>query len=444
MPKQAVSHFESYDWLGLFWLPGDTKDTFSGRVTYSPELGVKLEVVIAFKQQRKSSEIIHGVLSNGDPCTLFCYFNQKHLGIVIGGAPIHKGVLPCSGIVLGAHIQPEHKFNGLWVDFTGFDEFCHPTGRTDTLPFKQGGVQKTEGNSVSVNLYHKAGFAMWANFETLFHSWNEEQMEDLREFFVKLEAKYPKDVLLARKSISWALEIKFKEGFECAALYEKLSSLERFLSLLVHMPVRRKEVSLFGRDDTGKLVPLPILFSLFDIDSKKVKTLLDGQPSGQLPFTATAIDFSGACVKWLEGEGDTYLLPALVATNFGSYARHQLYSDIVILLTEVEGVSKNLGSTKRAEIYVRAFQQYAPFELLSEMKKISGKSEVDGLAEFLSDLRAEIAHVGKKRTILQRTNSHDLLVLMRCLRMIVAAHILTSLGVAAHSVFQYQRVFSRL
>jgi len=37
----------NYEWIGTFWFPDGEKDRFSGKVTYSPEQGIKLKLMFS-------------------------------------------------------------------------------------------------------------------------------------------------------------------------------------------------------------------------------------------------------------------------------------------------------------------------------------------------------------------------------------------------------------
>lgn len=137
-------------------------------------------------------------------------------------------------------------------------------------------------------------------------------------------------------------------------------------------------------------------------------------------------------------EDNSYLLPDIVSTYFGSYSRHQIYAEIVLVLTELEGISMNLGKGGK---YSLAIKEYAHTPLLQKLKSLCGREDVEGVAEFLSDLRAEIAHVGKRRTILKQQNSYGLVRVSRCLKLVVASKILSELGISSSNIYRYQAVF---
>lgn len=446
MARKHIDHFESYDWLGFFWFPdADLSDKFSGRVTYNPVDGVELDVILPATGKAGHSEYLYGVLSTGVKCTIFCKFDKKHFSLISAGAAIFKAKVPCMCIVLGLHVKPDYLFQGVVAEFTNFNGYCNPVGSNDDVVFRRGAIQSAKSDDYSVVVFNKANFSSMVNIEAIFYSENSQLMGEVKDFFGAMEEKYSDDLLMKRNSLNWGVEIKPKNGLDNLGIYELLISVEELLSILVCMPVRRKVISVHVSLESGRVATIPILFSFFDVDHREVTILKTGQPSNQLPINLENENFAELCVCWLSHEHDFRLYSGMISTNFGVYSRHDAYAEIVLLLTEIEAISGTLGGGKaKLGKYTKAIEHYGDSSLVDKIIGCCGVSDIVGVGAFLSDLRAEIAHIGKSKKILNRKSTHELIRLVGYLRMVVASHILSEIGVARQNTIRYQKVFARL
>ena len=76
MPRIELNHFESYEWTGLFWFPESRDKQFSGKITYSPEIGIQVEIVTTSSLSEKGKDrtiarkLMHGIVDGVSVCHL--------------------------------------------------------------------------------------------------------------------------------------------------------------------------------------------------------------------------------------------------------------------------------------------------------------------------------------------------------------------------------------
>ncbi|MBP6734926.1 MAG: hypothetical protein KA142_09615 [Chromatiaceae bacterium] len=75
--------FTAKRWTGEFFLPDSYEKRFFGEIQYSPEEGVILSYTIAGHDVPAATEVLHGVLSSGDKCTLIGRFDPHHAGFIV-------------------------------------------------------------------------------------------------------------------------------------------------------------------------------------------------------------------------------------------------------------------------------------------------------------------------------------------------------------------------
>ncbi len=156
-------HFEKYEWIGLFWAESDCieKETpiesesyidFPGKLSYDIENGVQLEFMCPMGRRIKKSRHIYGALENGEKCTLFGNFDPDRFGFHSGEISIYKAKITFESVVFGIHITTEEKFDGISMDFTNFQEFCHPQGFRDWAQYSEEPIFKESHEDIEISL----------------------------------------------------------------------------------------------------------------------------------------------------------------------------------------------------------------------------------------------------------------------------------------------------
>ena len=173
------------------------------------------------------------------------------------------------------------------------------------------------------------------------------------------------------------------------------------------------------------------------MDRSKVEFLNMKLSHMMLPITATNSKITEIYAKWLEAENGFELFTATIANDFGKVHRHELYAEIVLTLTQLESISYSLGG-KANEKYTRAFNKYGCAELMSSIKQYFSISDDEQLGKCLTDLRAEIAHVGKPVKHLKNISFPELYGIAKCIGIVIASHIYQKLGIGKREIEKFQ------
>ena len=294
--------FNNYEWLGEFFYLNqkEIKDYFPGNLTYAPENGLSLEFFHSTAVEFREGDLICGVLSTGDLCTLFYAGNPEMMCRHYGTVSIVKDKLNLSFAVFGKHLSAHDSFAGLWMDFTNFQEFCCPTGFAERSNFAAESIQKkcTEIYDISVvnsGKFHHAG----RNTSNIFYSTDINAEKEIKEMFDKIIEKYPYEISRIT-DISWVIEMQSKVGVTAKDAVREARSLEKLFSLMLFDPVRTAELSLMERSEhvLGKFIALPVLASMFNFDGHKVSSIKKSLSHHHMHINLKNTDLPEVIFKW--------------------------------------------------------------------------------------------------------------------------------------------------
>lgn len=441
---KRLNHFHSYDWLGHFYYASaDPSDSFPGKLTYKAETGLALEFFHPTSVHAKKDDLVYGVLENGELCTLFYARSSDSLGYHYGKVSISQGKYRFDLGVFGKHILESDTFGGIWTDFTNFQEFCHPQGFKHLAKLSTDPIQKEKKGGVEISVNNNASLRLVGrSLVNHFHSANPAAITALEDAFKSVEQKYPNEIDL-RTDIGWVLELRDKAGLNVKEAVAYASAIEGLLSLLLFRAVRRTEITLMlpaGEPELeGKHHALPLLISMFNMDAHKASVATSEIVHFHSHITLANFNLASAIFIWLENKESFELFSGIVNNSFGRFTQHEVYAEIILLLVQIEAISISRGHTKAMDKYSSTLSHYGNAELLEILRNILSAKDINDLGVKLSDLRAEIAHVGKTPVLLKRLEIGAILTIMFALRTIIASHIYTLIGVEPEKIDDFQK-----
>lgn len=220
---KKYDHFEKYEWIGIFWAEFDDLEKenpiesesymeFPGKLSYSIKDGVQLDFMYPMGRKIKKSSYIYGALENGEKCTLFGCFDPQRFGFHSGEISIYKAKITFESVIFGIHITAEEKFDGISMDFTNFQEFCHPQGFLDWAQYSEEPIFKENHEDIEISLVNNAKFkSLEHNVDTLFHCKNKEADAEIKSAIKEIIGKYKDEEILTRTDIGWELLLKKQE-----------------------------------------------------------------------------------------------------------------------------------------------------------------------------------------------------------------------------------------
>lgn len=403
-----LDHFESYEWLGFFWTP-DKKLEFPGKLTYSPEKGIRLDFMCPAGQRIARHNHIHGALATGEICTLFGDFNPDTFGAHFGKISIYKANLTFFAAIFGAHTSLDEKFPSSYLDFTNFQEFCHPQGYKDFARYKKEPIHECKIDDLEISIVNNGKFKyLGLNTANLFHCDNEEVTKEIEQALSAIQEKHKDEEIFTRTDIGWELKINSTAEMTYTEINKNILLLERLLSLLIFHPVRRKKISILSKLDNqpGKVERLPVLTSLFDISGNKINILKREIFNLHQPITPRNLpDFPLIITNWMRSHEGFSSFAQRIENRFGKVHEHELRAGLVLALAQLEAIAHDLGNKKEKDKYDHPIKIYDKTQIEDALRTVLFTPTDSTVGKSLSDLRGEIAHVGRPMKLLKK-NGH--------------------------------------
>tara|TARA_R110002033_G_scaffold163161_1_gene200096 strand:+ start:121 stop:432 length:312 start_codon:yes stop_codon:yes gene_type:complete len=88
--------------------------------------------------------------------------------------------------------------------------------------------------------------------------------------------------------------------------------------------------------------------------------------------------------------------------------------------------------------YEGPINKYGSVELKAAIKNIFLSHNSDSLGKNISDLRNELAHVGRPKKLIKILDINDYVNVSRILKLVVVSHLLEQLGVTQDVIHEYQ------
>ncbi|MBX9266915.1 hypothetical protein [Chromobacterium violaceum] len=437
-----LSHFENYEWLGLFSLPDQSLE-FPGKLTYTPEDGVCLEFICGMQEGIRKSDYIHGVLSTGKICTLFGNFDPSLFGMHLGPqASIYNGKIKFEAVLFGNLASADSKFHGISFDLTNFQEFCHPQGLKDQVKFSSTPIFNCKSGDLEVSIHNIGEFKyLGGDISNTFHCEKEEVIEDLRQAFLSVIEKHKNENIFARNDIKWELKVVSSKEFDQKEIRRKLFEFETFLSLLIYSPARRTTVSvLTSLTQDGKHSELPFLASFFDMNNHKIKFVNKEIFNPSLSISPVTVpDFSAVMRKWVELGNSFQLFTLRISNRFPPVQEHDLRAELILGLTQLEAVAKELGKNKEADKYDYPLSHYDKFKICTLLRKVLFTAENKTIGQSLTSLRGEVAHTSRTAKSLNKMGLLNFFIACRCIDIINASHIYSRLDIPMDNIANFQK-----
>lgn len=441
---KRYNHFDTYEWLGLFWTPGREIE-FPGRLTYSPEDGITLDFMCSVGTEINGINYIHGILSSGEQCTLFGKFSPENFGFHFGDVNIYRGKPKFQAAIFGFHATPDDEFRGFSLDLSNFQEFCHPQGWKDLAKYSSEPLFKGEVGDLIISIINTGTFTHISNnISNLFHCNNPEAVDEITKSIVEISKRYKDDEILRRRDIGWEFWVESKSKIKYSNITRNISIIENLISLLVFSPVRRTDTCILIESEIqGRFKRVPFLSNLFDIGKNELSVLKRELSNLHLPIVPRNIrNFSDVITSWFEKYDGFQSFAPQVANRFGRYHEHELRAAIVLNLAQIEAICHILGSRKGEDKYDLPISTYDKAGIREILKSLICSNDDSKIGSRLGELRGEIAHVGRPIRLLPRLGAIGLLRVNRCLELIIASHIYKNIGIAESNIIEFQRLQS--
>lgn len=436
MGKEKYSSFESHEFFGEFFLDEESYEArFPAKLHYSPEKGLAIEYNIADADVRKECNVLVGILDTGEKCTLIGPFDFNRGSHRWGSVVTSYGMHGFSYLLIGEFFKEEQCFERAMFDMQNMQEFFYPQGKINGVPYCDGVLETINGSDWCLELIHRASFKhVGRNFGNIVFSRSDDALKCLQEAFEGVVEKYPSESFYFRETLEFAFNYSCEKGKAARDIYKEISKIAALFSIFMNVPTFPSEVVVYLKDKPK--LPVKLLASL-RLDSQTVDLVKTNLSHYIMPINARKIDLSKVVPAWLDVYDEYRVLSTTFQYETGFRTLHSAYSDVVLFATNVEAIA-GFFSMKGDEKYEGPVNKYGSEELKSSIVGIFEPYSKKSLGKNISDLRNEIAHVGRPKKLINAMGLRDYVGVSEILRLVVVSHLFSQIGVGEDVTFEYQ------
>lgn len=426
-------------WIGEFFLPDDYERRFFGQVAYSPTQGVVLSCRISGHEVPSTTQVLHGVLESGQKCTLIGQFKPNRFGSALqNGMTTRSGKAGFQFLVLGEFLPEDVKISKLDFTFNHLQDFFFNTVKPN-VKYSSKPVYTINTDFGRIEFGHSGtfdGVGLTASVGTLFYSDDSAALDDLASALENVEEKHPNVCFLLRKEFEFRVCLKFSTALTLIDSCKKIALLGNLFALLLYSPIYPTSINISKRGKDGYPLILPVFPSIM-LDARTLELCERELLHSHLAINSKSISLPDIVSSWIANASKNSTIISSIQYKTGLRNEHSTHGEIVLYATQFESISR---AERKSKIkYEYPLQAFAADCIVDGLRALFNTSELAKIGQGISDLRNEIAHVGRPRYWLSRFDLRALLDISQYLQLTIIGHSLISLGVPLAVVHQYQK-----
>lgn len=433
--------FSNHTWFGEFFFPEDHENRFAGRLDYSPSAGIRLSWLMAGVVPPRTSEILHGLLENGDACTLFGKFNTTHSGLSIKqGYATKNGTSYFSLAAIGDLLSNETISKDVDFSLSGMDEFFVPSGLKDEATYRNESLFSWKTPQAKFEVGLNARFkSIGADITSRIYSHDESANSCLRKAYNEICKNNPSAYFMHREKLTYRIHISTTEKASYLKLYDHISAMANLFSILVNAPVHPEEIVAHVGEDGEPMPSKVYLLPSLMLDSRTIELAKKERSHFNMPLTNSTVDLEKTAKKWLEMPRRNSVMISSIQHETGIRTEHSAHGDVVLYATQLEAISHADG--QKSEKYLYPIRRYGGTILQTALLAIAQKYGLSDIGKLVSDVRNEIAHVGRPKKITAQMSLRDLVDMSRILQLAALGQMLHEIGISMENISKYMHIF---
>jgi len=407
--KGTLSHFDSFEYLGEFWVPNNKSCKFPGIIKYSPVNGITLKTIqINRGIDVTSSNRIFGITEEIGRITLLEPV-QKTKSYIYGKDKISQETYMFLLLVLGLHIGKKLEIHRSSISFSDLNEFCYPQGWKDLDKFDSETIfscpvtaQTRNLEDITINLGLKKGASghMLPDDPSdlfVFENGNEKTKEKLNKSINGILSQ-KKGHVFVKQEISYHFEITSNSSD--SYLLSHVQSLSNNLLSMLRLFTFNHDIVLknFTIYDEKLERSYEVIKSQFVSPEALEKAIAEDRTSSRtydwIPVNRESIaDNVEQIINMLFGflNQKTDIVCMSLLNHISS--RIDPVQHFILLLSAIQQWSiQEKGKVKNTEKYDWFIDKYSNNIIKTDIKKLIPMKKTVSVGQFLSDIRNTIVH----------------------------------------------------
>lgn len=434
------------EWTGTFFPPDRQDLSFAGRLKYSPTNGLRLEFARPIDMTDRNLEwsYLLGNTSSGEPLTLVGKFSTEGNGVNMkyGMSYWTSTGYPFHYVVFGHHFDDAVTFDSFEFDITGVQDFFASDGMKNEIPFSKTDIVTAHCSAGEVKVIHSGKFDFVGNdLRVHFHSDDVAAIDELQKAYFEVRSRHPDFQPYLKRSLNYLFRFIPQIDLAIQNAHSIIQSVADLFAMLSFEPAKLSRFSATARDEDGKPHPMTVFPSKID-DRGTIERSQAQRKYHDLPLNNGDVDLGSLIANWLE-QGDRYLaISSMLQSKVSVISSHEIHGNIVLAATQLEGIAVQAGVTKKKGKYEYGLRNYASDKLRKRLAGLLNCAE-DDIGEHVSDLRNDIAHVGRPKKLLQKIDQRQQFLISIALQAVVIGYALEEIGAAPRVREKYQDALTR-
>lgn len=443
MAKIDSSLLIDQEWTGTFFPPDRQDLAFAGRLRYSPTDGLRLEFArpMNMADHKLKWRYLLGHTSTGEPLTLVGEFSAERNGLNVkyGMSYWTSAGYPFHYVIFGHHFDDKTTFDTFEFDITCAQEFFAPDGMKRHIPHSTTDIVTARCVAGEVKVIHSSKFGfVYNDLRAYFHSDDTDAMNELQQAYAEIRARHPKFLPFLKRSLDYLFRFVPKNELTIPDAHNIIVSITDLFAMLFFGPAKLTQLFATARDKDGKPFPMTV-FPWMINDKATIERSLSKKDYQSLPLNNGDVDFGPLISKWLD-KGDRYLtISSLLQSKVNVVSDHEIHGNIVLAAAQLEGMAMQASINTKKGKYEYGLKNHASDKLRRHLSNLLGCVE-DDIGASVSDLRNEIAHVGRPKTLLSKISRRNQYAISVALQAVVIGYVLEQIGVSQQARDKYQDV----
>ncbi|MGB0203512.1 MAG: hypothetical protein ACPF9K_00530 [Neptuniibacter sp.] len=432
------SNFSEREWNGEFFSPDDFENRFFGTVTFSPEKGVILSYRIVGFDLPIESEVLHGVLETGEACTLIGTFNCSRSGYrSLPDVGTRFGKSGFYFLVIGKFLGEEELFSEISFSLTGMQEFFYPKGFKDQIKYSNEPLFTAATGYGQLEVTNDASFSMLgADISAQIHNTNDEAIADLKQAIEEIDCKHDDSSFMLRKEFSYMVRITTQEECTVSSLYEHITDISNLFAILIFSPVYPELIKLKHVDGNGYSFNSTIYPSMA-LERRTADLCQKERSHFLMPITKSNIDLESTVKNWLRLSKKFTTIVSSIQHETGFRNEHSVHGELVMYATQLESIAHSAG-IENSKKYEYPVTQYGTGKIEKSLSMIFSNAGEADFGQGISELRNEIAHVGKPKKLLISLSLRNMVDISHLLQITIIGYVLDVIGIDKKVISEYQ------
>ena len=438
--------FTDKKWIGEFFVP-DQYGTlqhdkrFTGEIEYSPENGIILTYSITGHDVPAESDVVYGIINSGNSskkCTLIGKFiPQQHSGLSIqDGLLTRPGKVGFSWLLVGDFVAHDEIFSKIDFSLTCMQEFFFPKEFKDRVKHSNQPLLSIKTSYGEVECGTVATLGHLGDITSQIHSNNDDALKELKKAFEDIKERY-KDAWFERKNdIAYRMSMNINSGETILDAYRYIYDVASLFAILIYSPVYPEYI--YVRKSGENQSSLEVFPSMV-LDRRTIELCTMERSYFHIPIKKDNIDLNSILSNWLNNTKTYQTIVSSIQSETGFRSVHALHGEIVLYAAQFEYISHQNKEDKK---YEYPLNKYGSNKIIDGMKKIFLNVGITDIGEGISDLRNDIAHIGRPKKLLQSLSLSDMADISKFLRITIIGYILENLGIQKEVINNYQDTFS--